>query len=175
MEIMGVLRPSQTSPHPRGVTTRALGIGLLPIWDYELVGLGEGVGPQAVVYTSEGTYSILNTAVKEVGTLWSQCGRARKLGHLARRFPEETPIFRSLRRMGMGQLLTGKPVSGSYSHPLCCLTTKVLLTQRPDSEIWKRPQCYIQTNLGSHPGSGSGRLLDPRHVIPLFATWFLCL
>lgn len=101
MEIMGVLRHSQTSPTPEGCHHSGSGnwtVAHMRLW---VSGPGRG-GPQAVVCSSEGTYSILNTAVKEVGTLWSQCGRARKLGHLARRFPEETPIFRSLRRMGHG-------------------------------------------------------------------------
>lgn len=65
----------------------------------------------------------------------------------------------------MGQLLTGKPISGSYSHPLCCLTTKVLLTQRPDSESGKGHRAaFRQTWVLILTPAGSVWLLDPGQV-----------
>lgn len=137
-------------------------------------GPGRG-GPQAVVCTSEGTYSILNTAVKEVGTLWSQCGRARKLGHLAGRFPETPPHLQKSKEHGAwascslgSQFQEATPIHYAAWPPKCCLP-------RDQTVSSGKGQCYIQTDLGSHPGSSSGRLLDPRQVIPFFATWFLCL
>ena len=67
----------------------------------------------------------------------------------------------------MDQLLTGKLISGSYSHPLGRLTTPWCLPRNQRASAGKGPGHWSQADLGSNPGSGSGWLLDPGQVIPL--------
>lgn len=128
MEVIGVLKPSPTFPHPMGATPRAQGMGLLPIRDRESAGLGEAGRRQL-------SAPLKGTQLSEVwgphgANVGGPGGRDTLLGDFQRR----RHIFRSLRRTGRGRLLTGKSTSGSRSHPLCGLNTELLLTQTPNSE-----------------------------------------
>lgn len=125
------------------------------------MGPGRG-GWQVVVGTSETSSSVLDmAAVQGMGTPRSKHGKARRTGLLPGRLPEEMP---HLQKSKEDQAWASFSL-GSYSHPLGCLGSQVLLTQKRDEKWKERPQVLESGRHGFLSCSGFSWLLEPGQVI----------
>lgn len=87
----------------------------------------------------KGLLTVDAAAAQGVETWWSKCerpGGRTPSWKISRGDASSSGVKGGL---GTGQLLTRKPISGTYSHPLRCLNPKVLLIQKPGSEFREPP------------------------------------